>query len=128
MPLGIELKSEQKYEDMVDILASLHKYVPTVTTIQKATLPEESTEVICDEFFPITLGMHTIVICAYIWDMHVGCILHTCVGGDQMTAARVRGSQRIRSNSKRGVDRLQGLVCVTEDWHMPRCASLWYVT
>ena len=45
----------------------------------------------------------------------------TCVGGDQMTAARVRGSQRIRSNSERGVDRLQGLVGATEDWHAKMC-------
>lgn len=38
-----------------------------------------------------------------------------------MTAARVRGSQRIRSNSERGVDRLQGLVGVAEDWHTKMC-------
>ena len=59
MPLGIELKSEQKYEDMVDIMASLHKYAPTVTTTQKVTLSDrESTEVTCDEFFPIILGIY----------------------------------------------------------------------
>lgn len=57
MPLGIELKSEQKYEEMVDILSSLHKYVPTVTTTEKVTLPEENTEVENDEFFQIPLGM-----------------------------------------------------------------------
>lgn len=41
-----------------------------------------------------------------------------------MTCARVRGSQRIRSNSERGIDQLTGIVGVTEDWH----ALLNYVT
>lgn len=58
--------------------------------------------------------------------MHVNVrysILHYAqsAGGDQMTCARVRGSQRIRSNSERGVDRLQGVVPVTEDWHAKQC-------
>lgn len=34
-----------------------------------------------------------------------------------MTAARIRGSQRIRSNSENDVDRLEGLCAVIEDWH-----------
>ena len=34
-----------------------------------------------------------------------------------MTAARARGSQRVRSNSERGKDRLEGLQPVVEDWH-----------
>ncbi len=38
-----------------------------------------------------------------------------------MTSAQVRGSQRIRSNSERGEDRLQGVVPVTEDWHAKMC-------
>ena len=38
-----------------------------------------------------------------------------------MTTARVRGSQRITSNSDREVHRLQGLVGVTEDWHTKMC-------
>ena len=48
------------------------------------------------------------------------------VGGDQMTTAPARGSQRIMSNSEREVDRLQSLVGVLEAG-IPRCASLWYV-
>lgn len=39
------------------------------------------------------------------------------IGGDQLTAARGRSSQRVRSNSERGIDRLEGLVPVVEDWH-----------
>ena len=42
-------------------------------------------------------------------------------GGDQMTCARIRGSQRIRSNSERRIDRLTGIVGVTEDWHAKMC-------
>ena len=34
-----------------------------------------------------------------------------------MTAARVRGSHRVRCNSERGKDRLEGLQPVCEDWH-----------
>ena len=59
MPVGIELKSEQKLEDMVDILASLHKYIPMVTTTKTVTLPEETSEITCDDFFHIPLGGYT---------------------------------------------------------------------
>lgn len=38
-------------------------------------------------------------------------------GGDQLTVARARGSQHIRMNSDTAVDRLLGLIPVTEDWH-----------
>ena len=38
-----------------------------------------------------------------------------------MTAARARGSQRVRSNSERGKDQLQGLQPVVEDWHAKVC-------
>jgi len=55
-PLGIELKSEQKLDEMVDIMASLHKYVPIDTSTQVVMLPDETTEVTRDDFFPILLG------------------------------------------------------------------------
>ena len=42
-------------------------------------------------------------------------------GGDQMTAAQARGSQRVRSNSERGKDRFEGLQPVVEDWHAKVC-------
>ena len=38
-----------------------------------------------------------------------------------MTAAWARGSQRVRSNSERGKDRLEGLQPVVEDWHAKVC-------
>ena len=34
-----------------------------------------------------------------------------------MTAVRTRGCQRIRSNAKRGKERLEGFTAVIEDWH-----------
>ena len=43
--------------------------------------------------------------------------MYVYVGGDQMTAARVRGSQRIRSNSDTDIDRLEGVTGAVEDWH-----------
>lgn len=45
----------------------------------------------------------------------------TLTGGDQMTCAWVRGSQRIRTNSDRGCDCLQGVAGVCEDWHAKMC-------
>ena len=38
-----------------------------------------------------------------------------------MTVARFRGSQQVRSNSERGLDRLEGLQPVIEDWHAKVC-------
>ena len=38
-------------------------------------------------------------------------------GGDQLTAARARGSQEARLNSDTCLGRLQGLKPMAEDWH-----------
>ena len=43
------------------------------------------------------------------------------LGGDQLTAARTRSSKRIRSNSMRGRDKLEGLEPICEDWHAKMC-------
>lgn len=42
---------------------------------------------------------------------------HVLFGGDQLTVARARGSERVRMNSDNGVSRLEGLIPVIEDWH-----------
>ena len=34
-----------------------------------------------------------------------------------MTASRIRGSQRIRSNAERSKEKLLGMTAVVEDWH-----------
>ncbi len=38
-----------------------------------------------------------------------------------LTAARARESKDIRSNSRRGKERLEGVVPVIEDWHAKLC-------
>ena len=38
-------------------------------------------------------------------------------GGDQLTAARARGAQRIRMNSTSPQEKLEGLIPCSEDWH-----------
>lgn len=98
VPLGILLKSESSYEEMVDIMESLHEYVPTYTTTSRVTVPGgEEVTVTNDHFY------------------------ETIFGGDYLTAARARGCQRIRKNSERGKERLQGLKPVCEDWHSKLC-------
>lgn len=39
-------------------------------------------------------------------------------GGDQLTVARVRGTQGLRLSEDKAVDRLEGLIPVIEDWHV----------
>ena len=45
----------------------------------------------------------------------------TLVGGDQLTAARMHGAQKIRGNSERSEERFDGLLPVAEDWHAKMC-------
>lgn len=42
-------------------------------------------------------------------------------GGDYLTAKRGRGVQRIRANSTNDLDKLKGLLPVSEDWHAKMC-------
>ena len=39
------------------------------------------------------------------------------LGGDQLTVARVRGTQALRQTEDTAENRLQGLIPVIEDWH-----------
>lgn len=50
-------------------------------------------------------------------DIHIDDFHHILFGGDQLTVERARGSQKVRSNSERGRERLEGLQPVVEDWH-----------
>ena len=97
-PLGILLKSEMSYADMISILEELHKYVPVVSSTTQTNVPvdgevEECT-VIDDKFHRLLFG------------------------GDQLTTARARGAQRVRSNSERPLHKLEGFEPVCEDWHV----------
>ena len=93
------LKSEGNYEDMVDIMTNLHQHVPTKTSVSKSTIPgsDEEVDIVEDTFNTILFG------------------------GDQMTAARAHGSQRIRKHSEHGRNRLEGPKPVCEDWHAKLC-------
>lgn len=81
---------------MIEIMADLHKYVPTKTTTEsyhnQAT--GECEEYPQDKYHEILLG------------------------GDQLTCARARSSQTIRMNSDRQSEALLGLVPCCEDWHV----------
>ena len=80
-------------------MESLYEYVPTHSTFSKETVPGdvEEVDVTKDKFHQILFG------------------------GDQLTVARVHGSQRIRKNSERGKEHLEGLTPVCEDWHTKLC-------
>lgn len=92
------LKNENKTDEMVDILDILHKYVPSERSTQNYLVaPNE------------------------VFSMQLDHFSHVLIGGDQLTAARIRGAQRVRGNSDNGRDRLEGLVPVVEDWHAKVC-------
>ena len=94
VPLGVLLRNENKIDEMVDILETLQKYVPMKrTTEQFSVAGEKDVSVQVDHF------------------------LHLLFRGDQLTKARVKGSQGIRVNSSNGRDRLEGFVPAVEDWH-----------
>lgn len=84
---------------MVLIMDALHKYVPTVHTEDTMSHPTSGDEIKLD-----------------MYSFH-----HILIGGDQLTAARVRGAKKIRANSDNALGRLEGLVPVCEDWHAKQC-------
>ena len=92
----------------------LHQYVPTVTLEYFYEDEETGTQnkVSGDHFTMIYPSM-----------CYMKCILNSkiCAGGDQLTAERARGSQRISDNSRTGVERLEGLTPVVKDWHAKMC-------
>ena len=51
-------------------------------------------------------------------------------GGDQLTVARIRGTQALRNTQDKASDHLQGLIPVVEDWHsrMPLVDVSWFFT
>ena len=60
VPLGIQLRSEQKYEEMADIIRFLHKYVPRDPTTTTVSVPGCSTPMTLTKsnFFKIGLGIY----------------------------------------------------------------------
>ena len=93
MSLGINLNSEQSYDGMINIMDSLHDYVP-----------KKVFDVECDVNGKVYTTKKE--------------VLHQLLfGGDQLTTARSRGCQIIRINSSFESLKLCGLHPVNEDWH-----------
>ena len=101
VPLGVMLKSENNYDDMIDIMDHLHKYVPSLHTSEDVTFRSTGENAVAHrvDFHPLIFG------------------------GDQLTVKRARGGQKIRSNSKTEDHKLGGLVPVAEDWHAKGAAG-----
>lgn len=79
---------------MGQIMERLHAYVPTAKAEGTHTIPTGHQVTFDDTKF------HEILF-----------------GGDQLTIARARGAQVMRSTHDSAVCRLEGLVPVIEDWH-----------
>lgn len=89
----MQLLNENHLSEMCKIMENLQEYVPSVSR-------EEILEVANQT---VTLE-------------EVTC-LPVLLGGDQLTTARARGAQAIRSSHDNARDRLEKLVPVIEDWH-----------
>ncbi len=79
---------------MDDVLSHISDYVPTVPSSKEMTL---SNGEIIEEDQSV---MHSILL-----------------GGDQMTAARVRAAKDAKANAQTSYQRYEGIVPVLEDWH-----------
>ena len=87
------MKNENKTDEIVDILTHLQQYVPKVESHTVVKVPNtEKHEVM------VTERLH-----------------HLLIGGDQLTAERVRGAQSMRQNSTHAMGRLEGYIPVSED-------------
>lgn len=102
VPLGVLLKNENVLTEMVDILDALHKYVPGCTSTQS-----------------IDFDTHGGSIRSV--DVQVQFFTHILIGGDQLTASRIRSAQRVLRNSESRNERLEGFIPVIEDWHTKMC-------
>lgn len=83
---------------MCAIMEQLHTYVPTVSHTKELPTEDDGDPVLLDDF-----NFHRILL-----------------GGDQLTAARCRGSAAARGDHQTSLERLQGLTPVSEDWHSKR--------
>ncbi len=95
VPLGVLLKNENKGDEMVEIMSHLHQYVPSYEYAKK-----------------------TYQTCTGELQVSLDHLVKIFFGGDQLTAARARGSKRARVNSLSKVTRLEGIVPCAEDWHV----------
>lgn len=76
------------------IIERLHNYVPKMDVTETTDLPDRRVKI------------NKIQV---MWEM--------LLGGDQLTAAQIRGAQAIRCNSHDALSRLEGVHAVIEYWH-----------
>ena len=88
------LHNENIGDEMIKIMAHVHQYVP-VTEYEREVQVDNDTTV-----QQIHSKVHKILF-----------------GGDQLTAARIRGAQAAKCNSVTCAKRFDGLIPVIEDWH-----------
>ena len=91
--MGVIPKNEMKYDDMIAIMEHGHQYVPVKTHHIEIDLPGLN-----DKLSMEVTEQHRII-----------------MGGDQLTAKRGRGSQRIRCNSITPSEQISGLVPTSDD-------------
>ena len=94
--MSIIFRNENITDGMVDILTHIHDYVPT----------KFGHNCHHDEATGETINIP-------VADVHP-----ILIGGDQLTAARVRGAKKAKINSIEASKRLEGLIPVAEDWHV----------
>ena len=88
------LHNENKLDEMGKILEQYISLVPALESVQQVVLPNGSEiEIDNTQFHPILFG------------------------GDQLTVARIRGTQALRDTHDKPADRFEGIVPVVEDWH-----------
>ena len=80
---------------MVKIVSHMQQYVPALN---------------CSDVTYIPSSMQTVATPEVVFHKKL-------FGGDQFTAARVRGAQTAKSNGKTALNRLDGVIPVVEDWH-----------
>ena len=56
-----------------------------------------------------------------VWRGSALCAFHLLFGGDQLTVERATGTKELNDNEWRGLDRLEGLLLVVEDWQAKVC-------
>ena len=71
--------------------------------------------------YTLNLQQCTYQVCTGEKEVNVDWFHHILFGGDMLTGKRARGSKYVRSNSTRGLDRLEGLLPVAKDWHTNVC-------
>ena len=94
IPLGVLMKNENKYSEMIDIMTHFHQYVPL---LQGATSSDPDVPI---SNLPNKETLHPLLF-----------------GGDQLTVARARGCQELRLKSDTATGHLHGLLPTAEDWH-----------